>query len=57
MVIDICASIRPKFLCSTKKSRAFTTEGTEDHRGNQRKINADLFDELHWSRASKNFLR
>jgi len=28
-----CASIRRTFWGSTKKSRALTTEGTEDHRG------------------------
>jgi len=32
---ECCASIRRTFWCSTKKSRAFTTEGTEDHRGSR----------------------
>ena len=33
--------------CSVRKSKAFTTEGTEDHRGNRQLINVDVFDALH----------
>jgi hypothetical protein len=33
--------------CSAKEPKALTTEGTEDHRGNRRRINVDLFDALH----------
>jgi hypothetical protein len=33
--------------CSAKRSKALTTEGTEDHRGNLQLIILDLFDALH----------
>ena len=33
---------------SVGSSKALTTEGTEDHRGNRRLIDVDLHDSLHW---------
>jgi hypothetical protein len=33
--------------CSVIKSKALTTEGTENHAGNRQLINIDLFDALH----------
>jgi hypothetical protein len=33
--------------CPARRSKTLTTEGTEDHRGNRRLINVDLFVALH----------
>jgi hypothetical protein len=39
--------------CSVRRSKALTTEGTEDHKGNRQLINVDLFDALQYEQQTK----